>query len=121
MALLHGAGYITRWLVQNKVEPFGRSGNWNIRYGRNILASRAPLGHLDTKQGLIENILPRIIDDDLWLRVQAACKARTGKGGTKLGGTVNLLAGIGSCTECDGNMRINRHGRTHYRSYDASK
>jgi DNA invertase Pin-like site-specific DNA recombinase len=120
MALDHGAAFITRWLIDEKVEPFGRSGKWNIRYVKNILASRAPLGHLETKQGLIENILPQVIDDDLWSQVQAACKARTGKGGAKHGGAVNLLAGIGRCADCGGNMRINQHGGTHRRYYECT-
>jgi DNA invertase Pin-like site-specific DNA recombinase len=119
MALDHGAAYITTWLIKHR-EPFGRSGRWNIRYVKLILKSRAPLGHLDSKHGLIEDIFPRIIDDDLWLRVQAASKARTGKGGHKLGNAVNLLAGIGRCAECNGNVRINPHGRTGHRYYECT-
>ncbi len=70
---------------------------------------------------MIEDTFPRIIDDDLWLRVQAACKARTGRGGHKLNTRVNLLAGIGRCAECQGNMRINPHGRTGHRYYECTK
>lgn len=120
MALDHGAAYITSWLIANR-EAFGRSGQWNIRYVKNILASRAPLGHLQTKQGLIEDTLPRIIDDDLWLRVQAARKKREGQGGQKLGGTANLLAGIGRCGTCTGRLRINRHGRTGHTYYECER
>jgi DNA invertase Pin-like site-specific DNA recombinase len=109
MALHHGAAYITTWLIKHR-EPFGRSGRWNIRYVKLVLKSRAPLGHLDSKHGLIEDTFPRIICDDLWLRVQAACAARRGKGGHKLNNTVNLFAGIGRCAECNGNIRINQHG-----------
>jgi hypothetical protein len=43
MALDHGAAYITRTLIEFGTEAFGRSGKWNIRYVKNILASRAPL------------------------------------------------------------------------------
>lgn len=120
MGLDHGAAYVTRLLIDDKVEAFGRSGKWNIRYVKNILASRAPLGHLETRQGIINDILPRIIDDDLWLQVQAACQARTGKGGAKIGGTVNLLAGLGRCSECGGNMRVNRHAGTRRQYYECT-
>lgn len=120
MALDHGAAYITRWLIDEKKNPFGRSGRWNIRYVKNILESRAPLGHLETKHALIENVLPRVIDDDLWWRVQAARKERAGKGGAKLGGKINLLAGIGRCAECGGNMRINQHSKTRHCYYECT-
>lgn len=120
MALDHGAAYITRCLIEGGIEAFGRSGKWNIRYVRNILASRAPLGHLETRQGIINDILPRVVDDELWLRVQAACRDRTGKGGAKVGGTVNLLAGLASCSECGGNMRVNRHAKSRYQYYECT-
>ena len=108
MALHHGAGYITAWLIANGVEPFGRSGKWNIKYVKSLLASRAVLGHLRTRYGLIEDTFPRVIDDDLWLRVQAVREARTGCGGHHMGTWVNLFAGLGRCVTCSGRMRSTR-------------
>ena len=120
MALNHGATYITTWLIENKVEPFGLTDRWNIRYTQSILSSRAVLGHLDSKHGLIEDIYPRVVDDDLWFRVQAARKARTGHGGAKLNSIVNLLGGMARCAECGGPIRINTHTRTGHRYYECN-
>jgi DNA invertase Pin-like site-specific DNA recombinase len=117
MALHHGASYITAWLIKNR-EPFGRSGRWNTFYVRDILSSRAPIGHLETRHGVIEDIFPKIIDDDLWLRVQAAREARKGGGGHKMSAFVNLFAGLCRCAECGGPMRINTNGRTGYKYYE---
>jgi hypothetical protein len=118
MALHHGASYITAWLIKNR-EPFGRSGRWNTFYVREILSSRAPIGHLETRHGVIEDIFPKIIDDELWLRVQAAREARKGSGGHKIGAFVNLFAGLCRCAECKGGpMRINTNSRTGYKYYE---
>jgi hypothetical protein len=117
MALHHGASYLTAWLIKNR-EPFGRSGKWNTLYVRTILSSRAVLGHLETRHGTIEDVFPKIIDDELWLRVQAACVARRGRGGHKSGAFVNLLATLCRCAECGGTMRINTNGRTGYKYYE---
>ena len=117
MALHHGSSYITAWLIKNR-EPFGRSGRWNTFYVRDILSSRAPLGHLETRHGVIEDIFPKIIDGELWLRVQAAREARKGSGGHKMAAFVNLFAGLCRCVECEGPMRINTNGRTGYKYYE---
>ncbi len=117
MALHHGASYITAWLIKNR-EAFGLSGKWNTFYVREILSSRAVLGHLETRHGTIENTFPKIIDDDLWLRVQAASEARRGQGGHKVGAFVNLFATLCRCVACGGMMRINTNGRTGYRYYE---
>jgi len=73
---------------------------------------------LETRHGLIEDTFPKIVDGDLWLRVQAAREARRGRGGHKIGAYVNLFASLGECVECGGGMRINAHGRTGYRYYE---
>ena len=119
MGLHHGAGYICSWLIANNVPAMGRTGKWNIRHVRRILHSRAVLGHLESRHGLIENIYLPVpgISEDLWLRVQAAQRHRRDNlvGGYKLGSHNNLLAGIGVCTACGGKMRINaRGGRRYY-------
>jgi hypothetical protein len=117
MALHHGPAYITVWLIKNR-EAFGRSGKWNTFYVRDILSSQAVLGHLETRHGTIENTLPKIIDEDLWLRVQAASEARRGQGGHKTGAYVNLFATLCRCVACGGMMRINTNRRTGYKYYE---
>jgi len=119
LGLHHGAGYICAWLVANEKPAMGRTGKWNIRHVRRILHSRAVLGHLESRHGLIENIFPPVpgLTEELWLRVQAAQKQRRDElvGGYRLGTHNNLFAGIGICTTCNGKMRINtRGGRRYY-------
>jgi hypothetical protein len=119
MGLNHGAAYICSWLIANHVPAMGKTGKWNIRHVKRILRSRAVLGYLESRHGLMENQYPTVpgITESLWLRVQAAQKTRRDDmaGGYKLGSTNNLLAGIGRCTVCSGKMRINtRSARRYY-------
>ena len=99
MALYHGATYITSWLIRNR-QPFGRSGRWNTWYVRKILTSRATIGHLETKSGIIENIFPSVVPEELWLRVQVTMEARRGHGGAKMSSFINVLAGFCRCADC---------------------
>lgn len=117
LALYHGAGYITAWLVANRKMAFGKSGRWNTHYVRRILKSKAVVGHLETTAGLIENILPPLIDEQQWLLVQAEQDRRKKEagGGSKLGSFVNLYRGIGKCAECGGMMRTNTYPGKTYR------
>jgi DNA invertase Pin-like site-specific DNA recombinase len=117
LGLHHGAGYITAWLTTNGVSAFGKSGRWNTHYVRRILRSKAVLGHLETKHGFVEDILPVMIEEKLWLRVQAAQKKRQEEsdGGPRNGGFVNLYRGIGRCAECNGMMRTNTYPGKTYR------
>lgn len=124
MALHHGDGYICSWLIENNVQAMGRSAQWNIRQVKRILRSRAVLGHLESRHGLIENIYPPIpgLTEDLWLRVQAAIRQRSESdlGGNKVGARANLLAGLGVCQICGGKMRINKHARMGHRYYECA-
>jgi DNA invertase Pin-like site-specific DNA recombinase len=117
MALFHGATYITSWLMRNR-QAFGRSGKWNTWYVRQILTSRATIGHLEAKSGIIENIFPPVVPEELWLRVQAAMEARRGHSGAKTRSFINVLAGFCRCADCDGNMRVNGNAATGYRYYE---
>ena len=119
MALYHGATYITSWLIRNR-QPFGKSGRWNTWYVRKILTSRATIGHLETKSGIIENIFPSVVPEELWLRVQVAMEARRGHSGAKMRSFINVLAGFCRCADCGGNMRLNTNAATGYR-YDECK
>jgi hypothetical protein len=120
MALHHGSAFTTAHLINNSIPAFGRSGKWNQMYVRNILRSRAPIGHLETRHGMIEDVFPVIVDPDDWLRVEAVRKARKGSGGAKTGAFVNLFAGSTACAKCGGNMRINTHARSGYRYYECT-
>jgi hypothetical protein len=117
MALFHGGGYITTWLTQQGKLAFGKSKRWNPHYVFRILRSKAVIGHLETKNGLIEDILPPIIDEDQWLSVQAEMDRRRDDagGGPKVASFVNLYRSIGRCAECGGTMRTNTYPGKTYR------
>ena len=85
---------------------------------RQILTSRATIGHLETKSGIIENIFPPVVPEELWLRVQVAMEARRGHGGAKMRSFINVLAGFCRCADCGGNMRVNANAATGYRYYE---
>ena len=112
LGLHHGSAYITAWLIANKVKPFGRTDRWSIRTVKQILRSRAPLGHLESKHGIIEDNYPRVISDELWLQVQAAQDARrdAGRKSAWRSEQVNLLAGLGVCESCGGKLRLVQPG-----------
>jgi DNA invertase Pin-like site-specific DNA recombinase len=116
MALHHGSDHITRRLIADGVEPFGRSGKWSLRTVKKILRSRSVLGHLETKHGIIEGIYDRIpgLTDDLWLQAQAAQDRRRDAGSASpwQSKRVNLLAGIASCAACGSKMRLTTNDKT---------
>ena len=121
MGLDHGSDYITRKLIENKVEPFGRTGTWSLRTIKKVLRSRAPIGHLESRHGIVEGLYPRVpgLTDELWLAVQAAQDARrdAGQGAHWKSERVNLLAGIGTCAMCGGPMRLSQNDKTTRRYY----
>jgi DNA invertase Pin-like site-specific DNA recombinase len=121
MALHHGSEYVTRKLIADGVKPFGRTGKWSLRTVKKILRSRAPLGHLESKHGIIENVYDRIpgLTDELWLQVQAAQNRRRDAGSASpwQSQRVNLLVGIGQCVRCQGKMRLTQNPKTTLRYY----
>lgn len=121
LSLHHGYSYIARYLIENKVQPFGgRTPKWTVRSVARILKSRAPIGHLVSKQGIIEDAYPRVpgVTDKLWWDSQTAQKARN-QAGSQPWKTdkINLLKGIGKCECCGSPMRLTYNERTGYRYY----
>jgi DNA invertase Pin-like site-specific DNA recombinase len=116
--LHHGSAWITKKLIADGVEPFGRTGKWSVKSVKKILRSRAVLGHLESKHGIIEGVYERIpgLTDELWLQVQAAQDRRRDAGSAApfQSKRVNLLAGIGQCARCQGKIRLTEHGTRSY-------
>ena len=116
--LHHGSAWITKKLIADGVEPFGRTGKWSVKSVKKILRSRAVLGHLESKHGIIEGAYERIpgLTDELWLQVQAAQDRRRDAGSAApfQSKRVNLLAGIGQCARCQGKIRLTEHGTRSY-------
>ena len=121
--LNHGSGWITRWLIEHDVEPFGRSGKWSIRILKKILRSKAAIGILVSKHGEIIDAYPRIPDlsEELWWAVQAAQNQRKDQGAGEpfqpKSEHTNQLRGIGQCVFCKGKMRLGENDKTGYRYY----
>jgi DNA invertase Pin-like site-specific DNA recombinase len=112
-----GIDLIARRLNKEGVPTFGRSKGWHISYLWKILTSRAVLGeyqpHLSkgnkrTPVGdPIPDYFPRVIEDDLFYRAQAAREQRKkGGGGRKGDGVSNLFTGILKCGTCGGSVYI---------------
>ncbi len=108
-----GIDLIARRLNKDEVPTFGRSVGWHISYLWKVLTNRAVLGefqpHTD-KGGVrtpignpVPDYFPRIIEDDLFYRAQAAREARRkGGGGRKGTGVANLFSGLLRCGTCYG-------------------
>jgi hypothetical protein len=125
MVLHHGSDYITRKLIADGVEPFGRTGKWSLRTVKKILRSCAVLGHLESKHGIIEDVFDRIpgLAPELWLQAQAAQDRRRDAGSASPWESqrVNLLVGIGQCAYCQGKMRLTTNDKTHLSYYGCRK
>lgn len=116
-----GASAIASRLNAEGVAPFGKSMGWHADYVLQTLHTRAVIGTYQptnwTKRGgeravrtpdgeAIRDYYPRVIEDDLFNRVQAKVHSRR-KGGGRRGETfANILVGIGRCEVCGGAMGI---------------
>lgn len=116
-----GSGVITRTLNNDQVPAFGRSNGWLESYVTKILKNRAVLGEfqphirIDGKRvpegPAIDGYFPRIIDEDLFLRVQAGRRERTHAGGGRRGPKQrNLFTHIVKCGYCGSSMRFVNKG-----------
>jgi len=110
-----GAYSIARKLNAEKVPPFGKSKGWVISYIAKILNNRAVLGeyqphHLVNGKRVpegepIQNYYPKIIEEDLFLRVKAGQRLRATKGSGRKGETqANLFTHIAKCYYCGAPM-----------------
>ena len=112
-----GSYSITRRLNEDGVLPFGRSNGWIESYVSKILKNRAVLGEfqpcqkIDGKRvpvgDLIDDYFPRIIDEDIFLKVQVDRRARSVHGGGRKGKFQrNLFTHLVKCTYCGASMRF---------------
>ena len=117
-----GSNIITKDLNTRKVPVFGRSTQgWNESYVTKILQNRAVLGEfqphrlIDGKRVAVGDVVadyfPRIVEDELFLRVQAARRDRTAGAAGRKGTTVsNLFSHIAKCEYCGSPMRMINKG-----------
>lgn len=116
-----GSGIITRSLNNEGAKPFGRSKGWIESYVTKILKNRAVLGEfqphvrIDGKRvpdgPIIENYFPKIIDEELFLRVQAGRRERAKNGAGRRGPKQrNLFTNVVKCGYCASSMRFINKG-----------
>jgi DNA invertase Pin-like site-specific DNA recombinase len=116
-----GSFIITRRLNDRGVPAFGRSTGWIQSYVTKILQSRAVLGEFQprTKQNgkripfgdPIPDYYPQIVDEELFLRAQAARGKRRLEGGGRKGMLLrNLFTHIATCGYCGSPMHFLNKG-----------
>ncbi len=119
----HGSFVITRRLNQSDVPTFTKSDGWHESYVTKILNNRAVLGEFQPHRydelgeriasgDPIRSYFPRIVDEDQFLRVQAARRRRLVEGAGRKGPEYrNLFSKIAKCDYCGAPMRFVHKGR----------
>ena len=116
-----GSGYITRALNRDNIPPFGRSKGWQESYVTKILKNRSVLGEyqpnrkVDGKRtpigDVIKDYYPPIIEENMFLKVQADRKLRRVSGAGRKGKKQrNLFTHIAKCYYCGSSMRFINKG-----------
>lgn len=119
----HGSNSLTRDLNSRRVPTFGSALTWHESYVSKILQNRSVIGEFQPHQVVggkrvpvgdaVLDYYPRLIDDDLFFRVQASRRARiTGAAGRKGATVSNLFTHIAKCDYCGSPMHIINKGRT---------
>lgn len=117
-----GAYSITRRLNTDHIPPFGRSEGWVKSYVTKILQNRSVLGEYQPHRKIdgkrvpigdpIDGYFPQIIDETLFLRVQASRRDRqTGAAGRKGSGYTNLFTHLATCRYCGSPMHLINKGQ----------
>lgn len=116
-----GTFSIARRLNEAGVRPFGRSKGWQMSYVSKILTNRAVIGEYQphTKTGgrrvpvgePISDYFPAVVDEQLFLRVQAGrAQRRIGGAGRKGKLLSNLFSGLARCAYCGSRMHFINKG-----------
>jgi DNA invertase Pin-like site-specific DNA recombinase len=129
-----GTHTITKRLNAKRVTPFGREqGGWHEAYVNRILRNRSVMGEFQPHRVVegkrvpdgdpIPSYFPRVIEDELFYRVQAArTERRTRKIGKKGHGVSNIFAGLLQCSYCRARMTFaHSSGRSYLVCYSAKR
>jgi DNA invertase Pin-like site-specific DNA recombinase len=112
-----GAYSIAKRLNDDSVPTFSGKNSWFESYVTKILSHRTVTGAFQPHKFVngkriadgeeIPNYFPRIIDDELFYRVQQVRTQRKIKGGGRKGANIsNLFSGIAYCQKCHSKMRF---------------
>ena len=100
----NGYGYtkICQYLNQKGTIPPGCSSSWGTSTVGTIIRNKTVLGHLEMKDGTIENYYPAIITQEEWAAAQGTpipkCRSNARK--------ANLFTGLLYCADCGGRMQV---------------
>lgn len=117
-----GSYAIARRLNKSGVAPFGRSKGWQTSYIGKILTSRAAIGEYQPHRivdgrriatgAVIPNYFPPVVDEQLYLMVQAGrSQRRVGGAGRKGQFVSNLFSGLARCAYCGAQMHFINKGQ----------
>jgi hypothetical protein len=117
-----GSGYITRALNKENIPPFGRSKGWQESYVTKTLKNRSVLGEYQPNHKVnkkrtpvgevIRSYYPQIIEEDVFLKVQADRGIRRVSGAGRKGEKQNnLFTHIVKCMYCGASMRFLNKGK----------
>ncbi len=117
-----GSDSIARELNRQGIKPLGRSNGWGPSYVTKILKNPAVLGKLQPHRLVdgrrmpagppITDYFPVLIDEQLFLRVQAGRRSRGRTSGGRRGlGMANLFTHVAKCEYCGAPMHFVNKGR----------
>lgn len=112
-----GSFSIARRLNKEGILPFGNSRGWQESYVSKILKNRAAIGEFQPHKyesgervphgDPIPDYYPAVVDEDVFLRVQAGRRARQVEGAGRKGPEYrNLFTNIAKCEYCGASMRF---------------
>lgn len=99
-----GYGYtkICQQLNQNDVRPPGASSSWGASTVGTLIRGKTVLGHLEMKDGVIENYYPAVVTKEQWFAAQPRLITKRRSNPRK----ANLFTGLLYCGDCGGRMQV---------------
>lgn len=100
----NGYGYtkISQHLNQNGIQPPGSSSSWCTSTVGTMIRNKTVLGHLEMKDGVIENYYPAVIALEEWTAAQPKAIPKRRSSARK----ANLFTGLLYCGDCGGSMQV---------------
>lgn len=100
----NGYGYtkISQHLNQNGIQPPGSSSSWCTSTVGTMIRNKTVLGHLEMKDGVIENYYPAVITVEEWTAAQPKTIPKRRSSARK----ANLFTGLLHCGDCGGRMQV---------------
>lgn len=100
----NGYGYtkICQYLNQNGISSPGTSTSWGTSTVGTLIRNKTVLGHLEMKDGVIENYYPAVITAEQWSAAQPNPVTKQRSSARK----ANLFTGLLYCGDCGGRMQV---------------